>query len=97
MNAAKSSSQVELPNAARSRTEREIAPQGLKPVAFVKEGRSQGLKPNSLSILNGPRGCGKSQVKQESMPQGLKPTMITFTFAGDKSQAYPKTGLLHSL
>ncbi len=35
-NAAKvmSSSQVELPNAARSRTEREVAPQGLKPSSY---------------------------------------------------------------
>ena len=36
LNAAKvmSSSQVELPNAARSRTEREVAPQGLKPSSY---------------------------------------------------------------
>ena len=36
LNAAKvmSSSQVELPKAARSRTEREIAPQGLKPSSY---------------------------------------------------------------
>jgi hypothetical protein len=36
LNAAKvmSSSQVELPNGCRSRTEREIAPQGLKPSSY---------------------------------------------------------------